>query len=376
MREGVAGTRPNSALRPKRAEMFFYRLLLNPSNRIVDLEDREKARLLAILLLTRFMALVCIFAYDMTHFTDRPSESLRPLAAAIGINAVAYLISRTRQYRVGCLLVVAEGIVGITTACLLDDTPRTVATATLWFGLSILICSLTMRVRWGVLATALSCCAFAVIGLHVRAESAPFVAMTFLYFIVSSSLALVGSAMREKKDQLLVAERAKLAQASKLSALGEMSGGIAHEINNPLAIISATASQMSEILAEEPIDRALISEMSATIEETSRRIAKIVQGMRSLSRDGGLDQTESLNLGVLLEDALCLCRERLHSREIALIVEPFDLLPLLRGKRDRDLAGPAESPEQRLRRGCRPPTAMDQDRDERPGGLGRDPGHG
>ncbi len=46
---------------------------------------------------------------------------------------------------------------------------------------------------------------------------------------------------RVMTDALLDRQRAQIVESAKLKALGEMAGGIAHEINNPLAIIQSRA---------------------------------------------------------------------------------------------------------------------------------------
>ena len=56
----------------------------------------------------------------------------------------------------------------------------------------------------------------------------------------------IGQDINEKvQNELLIKDQqAKIIATSKLSSLGEMASGIAHEINNPLAIIQGKASQM------------------------------------------------------------------------------------------------------------------------------------
>ncbi|MGZ3711052.1 MAG: HAMP domain-containing protein [Bdellovibrionota bacterium] len=46
-----------------------------------------------------------------------------------------------------------------------------------------------------------------------------------------------------------------LANSSKMSSLGEMAGGVAHEINNPLAVIKSLSGQVQELIDEEPLDK-------------------------------------------------------------------------------------------------------------------------
>jgi C4-dicarboxylate-specific signal transduction histidine kinase len=49
---------------------------------------------------------------------------------------------------------------------------------------------------------------------------------------------------RKRVEQELEVSRAQMVSSSRLSALGMMAGGIAHEINNPLGVIHASAENM------------------------------------------------------------------------------------------------------------------------------------
>ncbi len=126
--------------------------------------------------------------------------------------------------------------------------------------------------------------------------------------------------VKEGTNQLLAAE-AKLIEAGKMASLGEMAGGIAHEINTPLAMISTTTAQMLELLREDPIDRTTLSEMAATAEQTTHRIAGIVQGLRTFSRDGSRDAFAKVNVSHLIESNFIFCRERFKSHGIELIAD-------------------------------------------------------
>lgn len=78
----------------------------------------------------------------------------------------------------------------------------------------------------------------------------------------------------------LHAERLKSIHNSKLASLGEMSAGIAHEINNPLAIIASSIPLLIKFRDEpEKYDRKIES-----IKGACHRIAKIVNGLRKFSR--------------------------------------------------------------------------------------------
>lgn len=84
----------------------------------------------------------------------------------------------------------------------------------------------------------------------------------------------------ELSKQALELEKLKVLQAAKLSSLGEMSAGIAHEINNPLMIIDSNLSLMSLIKNDSIKMEAKIESARGAV----TRIAKIVSGLKKFSR--------------------------------------------------------------------------------------------
>ena len=84
-------------------------------------------------------------------------------------------------------------------------------------------------------------------------------------------------------EEQLMFERAKTLQASKLASLGEMSAAIAHEINNPLAIIKGSA----ELMARIPYDADKFKSKIQIVFNSIDRISKIVNGLRKFSRSSG-----------------------------------------------------------------------------------------
>lgn len=132
---------------------------------------------------------------------------------------------------------------------------------------------------------------------------------------------------RSKAEELLEKHRLQILHSSKMSALGEMAGGIAHEINNPLAIIQNSVEQLKELIERKEIDRGMVAHLATITIRTVNRIAVIVRGLRSISRDDSMDPFQSVSVRSMIEAVLALSSARLRERQIDLILElPDDSL--------------------------------------------------
>lgn len=114
--------------------------------------------------------------------------------------------------------------------------------------------------------------------------------------------------------------RIKAIEQSKFSALGIMSSGIAHEVNNPLAIIKGRTYTLRRHINErrfEDVERDI-----DIIIKTTDRINKIINGLRTFSRNGDADPFDSIDSSDLIQTALDLCSERFQKAGISVeIVE-------------------------------------------------------
>lgn len=116
-------------------------------------------------------------------------------------------------------------------------------------------------------------------------------------------------------QNIIKQQESKIVESSKMAALGEMASSIAHEINNPLAIISAKAQQLEKMfkLSQSFEEKSKAFEHTTKIKDTIERIAKIIKGLRQFARDGEHDPMRSSSLEVIIEDTLSLCKEKFRS---------------------------------------------------------------
>lgn len=111
---------------------------------------------------------------------------------------------------------------------------------------------------------------------------------------------------------------AQLAQSSRLSLLGEMASGVAHEINNPLSVIINSIMILKKNVENHTLTDQMLMKYIEKIENTTFRITKIINGLRSFSRDGANDQFVEVSLTKIISETLDLATEKIKKNDIDL----------------------------------------------------------
>ena len=97
-----------------------------------------------------------------------------------------------------------------------------------------------------------------------------------------------------------------------------MAGGIAHEINNPITIISATVRVLRKKVERGLSNPEKLYTHFDTIDNTIVRISKIITGLRVVSREGYNDEAKPIMLVDIFNDVLALSTEKFKNKNIEL----------------------------------------------------------
>jgi len=123
---------------------------------------------------------------------------------------------------------------------------------------------------------------------------------------------------------------AQLAQSEKLSSIGLLAAGVAHEVNTPLAVISSYAQMLSKHMR----DDARLAPVLEKITQQTFRASEIVNGLLNFSRTGGSEFT-SVDLNELLHDTLVLLEHQMKTAQIRVETNLDTHLPRIHGNRGK-----------------------------------------
>jgi C4-dicarboxylate-specific signal transduction histidine kinase len=144
------------------------------------------------------------------------------------------------------------------------------------------------------------------------------------YFITSLKYTLENVIIRMDQFAADQENQALKVMSSKMYTLAEMSASIAHELNNPLAIIQGLAWMSSSLLEGDQIPLAKLNQNMTKIIAMTERSSKIIKGLRVFARDGTDDPMELIELNCVIEETLELCKAKIKSRGVSIEWQPGD----------------------------------------------------
>lgn len=156
-------------------------------------------------------------------------------------------------------------------------------------------------------------------------------AITYSFFafpLLTVSLALSFLSLKEKTIHLqkalidLEIERKKSDTQARMATIGEMAAGVAHEVNNPLTIISGFASRVSKD-AKEGKTQNLVSYVDK-INDAVERAARIIRNLKNISRIEQNAQLEKVSLCKVLAEGIEFTEDKYKHKNVKVNVYADD----------------------------------------------------
>lgn len=127
--------------------------------------------------------------------------------------------------------------------------------------------------------------------------------------------ALVVQHRRKKRNDHAQEEQQRLAHLARVAIVGELSGGLAHELNQPLTSILSNAQAAQQMLARDRVNVGELREMLDDIVAEDKRASALIDRLRTLLRREE-PTLQCLGLAPLLKDCLSLVRSKLTAEHV------------------------------------------------------------
>lgn len=134
-----------------------------------------------------------------------------------------------------------------------------------------------------------------------------------------------------ERTRKLSQTQTQLFQTSKLATLGEMSTGLAHELNQPLTGISLITTNIGKLIKMKLLKEGELEEAVKDIEENVRRMSNVINHIRTFARQDTLKFIH-MDINDPVKGALNLLGEQLRLHDIKVIKELSNNLPMIEGE--------------------------------------------
>jgi len=112
-----------------------------------------------------------------------------------------------------------------------------------------------------------------------------------------------------------------LIQKSRLESLGELSAGLAHEINQPLSVMSLAMENIYYKLQQQAATEEYLIHKFKTINHNINKIRELIDHVRIFSRDQGTIMFERVDVNQVINNGLSMISSQLRNRNIVVSAE-------------------------------------------------------
>jgi two-component system NtrC family sensor kinase len=126
----------------------------------------------------------------------------------------------------------------------------------------------------------------------------------------------------------------QLTQAEKLSSIGLLAAGVAHEVNTPLAVISSYAQMLGKQLRADAATHERLQPVLEKITQQTFRASEIVNGLLNFSRMGSVDFAR-VDINSMIRDTVLLLEHQMRSSAVTVEMDLAENLPAVSGNRGK-----------------------------------------
>jgi PAS domain S-box-containing protein len=137
---------------------------------------------------------------------------------------------------------------------------------------------------------------------------------------------------RKRSDRELAMQRDELAHLSRVVLLSELSGSLAHELNQPLTAVLSNAQAALRFLAHTPPNFEEVHDSLTNIVENDKRAGEVIRRLRAMLRKDRADH-RLLDINDVVLDVLRLIRSDLVNRNVEIVLDLGADLPVVEGDR-------------------------------------------
>lgn len=148
--------------------------------------------------------------------------------------------------------------------------------------------------------------------------------VTLLELRKSNKASIENFRQLQELGRIVFAKNKQLIESAKLATIGEMASGIAHEINNPVAVIMGKIMMLQELLNSKELKDDILKKELGKLMLTAERISKIVKTMRNLSRGKDNDPFTMIDSYTVVQEVLSVCEEKIKHSSISVNIEKVE----------------------------------------------------
>jgi PAS domain S-box-containing protein len=137
---------------------------------------------------------------------------------------------------------------------------------------------------------------------------------------------------RKRTERELAVQRDELAHLSRVVMLAELSGSLAHELNQPMTAVLSNAQAALRFLAHSPPNLDEVRESLTSIVENDKRAGEVIRRLRAMLRKEPAEH-KRLDINDVVLDVLRIIRSDLLNRNVDMVLELAPVLPRVEGDR-------------------------------------------